>query len=235
MTPSSAAVTISVIVLAWGDEPYLTECVSSVLADPRPYVEVIVLDNGAQRAVGALPAHPQLRTVVAPRNLGFSGGCNEAARHAAGDVLVFLNSDAVVMPGAVAVLAAAVEDRSVGLASGSIRLADEPDVINSAGNPVNFLGVAWAGGFGELASAHCSRSEIASASGAFVAVRRDVWRELGGFDDDYFAYHEDVELSLRTWQAGLTVVHEPAAVAHHHYAFSRNPRKQYLCSSATDG
>jgi GT2 family glycosyltransferase len=55
-----------------------------------------------------------------------------------------------------------------------------------------------------------------------------VWDALGGFDSEYFAYCEDVYLSLRAWQAGLRVVHEPAAVVLHHYDFARNAAKHYL-------
>ncbi len=69
---------------------------------------------------------------------------------------------------------------------------------------------------------------MASISGAAFAVRREVWDELGGFDERYFAYAEDVYLSLRAWQAGYRVVHDPGAVVLHHYEFSRNPAKNYL-------
>jgi len=223
-----AQVAVSVIVLAWGSEPYLAGCVASVLADPDDSVELIVVDNGAEQAVSGLPSDPRLRVIVTGRNLGFSGGCNEGARHALGGTLVLLNSDARAEPGAVAALVSAVRDPAVGMASGSIRLADRPDLMNSAGNPVNFLGVVWAGAFGEPASLHDAPQDVPSASGAFLAIRREVWQQLGGFPAEYFAYHEDTELSLRCWQAGLRVVFEPSAVALHHYAFSRNPRKQYL-------
>jgi GT2 family glycosyltransferase len=69
---------------------------------------------------------------------------------------------------------------------------------------------------------------VASISGACFAVRRELWQRLGGFDDEYFAYHEDVDLSLRCWLSGRTVRYVPAAVAFHHYAFSRHAQKMYL-------
>ena len=65
-------------------------------------------------------------------------------------------------------------------------------------------------------------------SGAFFAVSRANWLDLGGFDESYFAYHEDIDLSLRAWQRGLTIQYVPDAVALHHYEFSRNPAKQFL-------
>lgn len=100
--------------------------------------------------------------------------------------------------------------------------------MNSTGNPVHFLMFSWVGGLGEPAAEHLQVSEIASISGATFAVRREVWERLGGFDPVYFAYCEDVDLSLRAWQSGLRVVFEPAAQVVHHYEFARNRAKNYL-------
>ncbi len=109
------------------------------------------------------------------------------------------------------------------------RLADDPMLLNTAGNPVHFLMFSWVGGLGSphrrsTRPAH----EVASVSGVTFAVRREVWHELGGFDDQYFAYCEDVDLSLRAWQAGYRVVVDPAAVVWHHYEYGRTPAKHYL-------
>ncbi len=227
---ASARPRISVVVLAYGEEPVLSECLAALLdgpASPATDVEVVLVDNGAA-AVADVRPHPHLTLVRPPRNLGFSGGCEVGAAHAAGSVLVFLNSDAVPEPGAVGALAAAVDDPTVGLACGSVRLADRPDVINTVGNPVHFTGVVWVGGYGDPASAHAQRGDVASVTGAFMALRREVWDELGGFPTEYFAYHEDSELSLRAWQHGYRVVYEPGAVVRHHYVHDRSPLKHFL-------
>lgn len=218
---------ISVVVLAYGPEPYLADCVRSVLDTAPADTDLVVVDNGSP-AVGGLAPDTRVQVVRPGRNTGFSGGCNAGARAATGDVLVFLNSDATVGPGAVEALARAVEDPTVALASGGVRLADQPDRMNTVGNPVHYLGIVWAGGFGDPAADHPSRREVTTASGAFLAVRRTVWQELGGFPEEYFAYHEDTELSLHARLRGHRVLFEPAAVAWHHYEFARNPMKQYL-------
>lgn len=220
--------TVSVIVLAYGVEEHLDSCVRAVLNQAGEGSEVLVVDNGAASAVDRLPDHARLRVIRPGANLGFAGGCNEAARHASGDVLVFVNSDAVLADGALARLTEAVTITEVGLACGGVRLADRPDAMNSVGNPVHFVGLAWAGGLGEPASGHTRVVDVPSICGAFFAVRRDVWTALGGFPAEFFCYHEDVELSLRARQRGLRLIMEPAAVAFHHYEFSRNPRKMYL-------
>jgi GT2 family glycosyltransferase len=191
--------------------------------------DIVVVDNEASPGpLAAVRSMPGVRILAPGRNLGFAGGCNFAAEHATGEVLVFVNSDAEVRPGALPALVRRVGDPGIGLASASIRLADDPDLLNSAGNPVHFLMFSWVGGFREPALRHAEVSEVASITGVAFAVRREVWDMLGGFDPDYLAYCEDVDLSLRAWQAGLRVVHEPEAVVLHHYDFARNPAKLYL-------
>jgi GT2 family glycosyltransferase len=219
----------SVIVLGYGAEAYLTECLAALDQELDEDDELLLVDNGIV-ADDANPVTVPPRTVRLGdgANLGFAGGCNHAASRASGDVLVFVNSDAVVRPGGVAALVAAAEEPSIGIASGCLRLADQPDRINSAGNPLQFAGMTWAGACGEPASAHQERGAVAVATGGFFAVRRDVWDALGGFEPAYFAYHEDTDLSLRCWMAGWRVEYIPESVADHHYEFSRNPRKMYL-------
>lgn len=223
----------SVIVLAYGDEPLLQQCVDAVLAsrstDGAPLaLEVLVVDNGSP-AVSRLAEQPRVRVLAMGRNTGFAGGCNAGARAASdADHLVFLNSDALVEPEAVHHLLEALRRQGGGLACGSVRLLDQPETVNSVGNPVHYLGIAWAGGHGEPADRHTAPTGVASVTGAFFGLGRTDWEALGGFDETYFAYHEDVELSLRAHQRGLPVRYVPEAVALHDYVFSRNPDKYYL-------
>jgi GT2 family glycosyltransferase len=223
-----APVRVSVVVLAWGDEPVLEEAVHAVLASEGVDVDVVLVDNGCTS--DAVPRLAALRgvTVLTPgENLGFAGGCNLGASRARGEVLAFVNGDAVVRPDALAHLAEALDD-SVGLATASLRIHGDEAVVNSAGNPVHYLGLSWAGGLGRPATAYAAPADVASASGAATACRADRFRALGGFCEPMFAYCEDTELSLRCWQRGWRVVYVPDAVVTHRYEFSRNPRKLYL-------
>src|SRR5262249_11883301 len=154
-------------------------------------LELILVDNGAP-SVAQIPPDPRVHQLHPPRNLGFAGGCNLATRHAQGQWLVFLNSDAVVAADAVAALVEPLLDGRVGLATGSIRLAAGRNIMNTAGNPVHFTGVAWAGGLGEDSDRHTLPRQVTCVSGAFFAISRANWLDLGGFDESYFAYHEDV-------------------------------------------
>ena len=98
--------------------------------------DIVVVDNDAAPGpVEAVRGMPGVRVLSAGRNLGYAGGCNYAASHATGDVLVFVNSDALVQPGALAALVRRVAEPDVGLASASIRLAEDPAGAQHRGQP----------------------------------------------------------------------------------------------------
>lgn len=218
---------ISAVVLAYGEEAYLTDCVSSVLASGE-VSELIVVDNGARVAVDALPPDARLRVLRPGTNLGFAGGCNYAVAHARFATIVFVNSDVRMDSAVPRILRDAVAPDEVGLACAQVRLGDEPDLLNSSGNPITYLMFSWAGNLGSPAVEHGAAGEVVGISGATFAIRHEVWEELGGFDETYFAYGEDMDLSLRAWLFGYRVRYEPAAVVWHYYEFSRNPLKMYL-------
>ena len=220
---------MSAVVLAYLDEPWLERSVRALLDSTDVDVEVVLVDNGCTTgAVDRLAAEPGVVVVRPGRNLGFAGGCAAGAAVATGDVLALVNGDAVVEPGALAALVAAAAEPGVGVATASVRLAGDPDRLNTAGNPLHYLGLVWSGGFGEPAAAYAERRQVPLASGAACALRRSLWVELGGFPPEYFAYHEDAELSWRCRQRGLSVVYVPEAVVVHRYEFSRTATKQYL-------
>jgi GT2 family glycosyltransferase len=227
-TGPPAAADVTAVVLAYGAEPVLREAVCAILASTGVNVTVVVVDNGCDAtALAGVRTLPGVLVVNDGTNLGFAGGCNFGASHAHTRYLAFVNSDAIVAPNCLAELVAVAADPAVGLVSGSIRLAEDPDRINSAGNPVHFLFFSWAGGLGDPAASHDQLTPVASISGATFAARTDFWAELGGFDSAYFLYGEDVDISLRTWQLGYMVMFAPGAVSVHHYQFSRNPEKFY--------
>jgi GT2 family glycosyltransferase len=220
----------SVVVLGFGAEDHLEACLASVVEQLPPDGECILVDNGILRGAQRRAAWGPRVTVVGDgsANTGFAGGCNLGATHARGDVLVFLNSDAVLRPGALQALVLAAGDPRAGVVCGCLRLAEQPDLVNSVGNPLQFLGLTWAGECGSPAVEHLDRHEVAVATGGFFALSRATWEALGGFDPVYFAYHEDTDLSVRAWLSDRRVEVLPEAVADHFYEFSRNPLKMYL-------
>jgi GT2 family glycosyltransferase len=220
---------VTAVVLAYGDEPWLVAAVQAVVASTGVSIDAVVVDNGAAaEAIDKVKGLDRVRVLTPVANTGFAGGCGLGAAEAVGQYLAFINSDAIVSPEALARLTEVAAEPGVGLAMGSIRLADTPELMNSAGNPVHISGLCWAGGFKEPASSHAERRPVTSGSGCCFVIRRELWERLGGFAPEYFAYHEDTELSMRLWQRGLSVEFVPDAVVLHHYEFSRNKNKLYL-------
>ncbi|HET7802093.1 MAG TPA: glycosyltransferase family 2 protein [Humibacillus xanthopallidus] len=219
----------SVIVLGFGAESHLESVLSAIDADCITDDEIILVDNGIESRRARQDAWPsRVRVVGDGRNTGFAGGCHRGAEAAEGDVFVFVNSDAVIRRGTLDALTRGTLEPGVAIACGRLLLADQPDLVNSVGNPLHFSGISWAGSCGEAATAHETEQDVTVATGGLLAMSRDMWDALGGFDEMYFAYNEDTDLSLRAWLRGWRVLYVPDAVAEHHYEFGRSPLKMYL-------
>jgi GT2 family glycosyltransferase len=214
---------LSVVVVAYHSGPALARCLNALRHDV-PEANVIVVDNGG--AEDDIDAEWERLHVVTPdENLGFAAGANRGAAETDDDVLVFLNPDTVVAPGALRRLRKRLEDPAVGIAMARLQLLGRPGVLNSGGTVVHVSGLAWAGRFGQPAEDIRAVEDIAAASGAALAIRRETFDALGGFTPELFMYQEDVELSWRAHLSGLRVVVDPTADVLHEYDFGRHTTK----------
>lgn len=217
-----------VVVLAWQDEPYLVECVGSILTSVDVNVRLVLVDNGCTpEHLAAVPPDDRIEILRPGRNTGFAGGCNLGVDALDTEFVALVNSDCVLRPNTLSLLAAEAAQAGVGPVMAGIRLAEPPHLVNSAGNPVHLIGLSWAGGM-DTVETRTEPYDVTGASGACLLMASSVWKTLGGFDEEYFAYLEDTELSLRAWRLGLSARCVPSAVALHHYEFSRNSHKMYL-------
>jgi GT2 family glycosyltransferase len=220
--------TLSVIVVTFRHGEALRGPLEAVAGQLRDGDELIVVDNdssdGTADAVRELA--PRARLVATGANLGFAAGCNAGAAVAGGELLVILNPDAMPLPGwGEAIRRPWRQGR--GWAAWQALVADSGATeINSAGNPIHFTGIVWAGGHGEpIATAPAAPAEVPCLSGACLAIPLATWRRLGGFPERFFLYHEDVDLSLRLRLEGGTLGIEPAAVVDHDYEFGAREHK----------
>ncbi len=209
---------VSVVIVAFGEERLLRECVESVLSSRGVDPELILVDNGCTSPIlSTFKEHPKIQVVEAGRNAGFAGGVALGVAFSDAEFLCLINSDAIVHEDALAALLRRALDPSVGIVTASLRLRSDPTRVNSAGNPLHVLGFVWAGGLGEDEHLHASPKTVATASGAAMILRRSTWDALGGFEPRFFMYAEDVDISLASWQHGLAVVYEPQAIVLHDY------------------
>jgi len=218
--------TLSVLIVAYDSRDDLTKTLPALLAELSDGDELIVVDNkpgdGSAELVRELA--PTARIVEPGGNSGFAGGCNAGAAEASGDLLVILNPDAAPRPGfGEAIRRPWVEER--GWDAWQALVTDgRGELVNSAGNPVHFTGIVWAGDHGRPLG-ETPASEVTAASGACLAISLESWRRLDGFPAEFFMYHEDVDLSVRLWSAGGAVGIEPSAVVAHAYEFGANADK----------
>ena len=219
--------TLSVLIVAYESRDDLAKTLPALLRELGADDELILVDNkpGDGSVELARELAPQARIVSPGRNTGFAGGANAGAEVARGDLLVLLNPDAVPQPGwGEAIRRPWQEER--GWAAWQALVADgRMETINSAGNPIHFTGIVWAGGHGRPLGEAPPPGEVSAASGACLAIRIDEWRRVGGFPSEFFMYHEDVDLSVRLRMVGGTVGIEPTAVVAHDYDFSASADK----------
>ncbi|NTW02349.1 MAG: glycosyltransferase family 2 protein [Oscillochloris sp.] len=227
--PEHVAPSVSVVVVSYNSSDYLAPCLTALLADASPEIEIIVFDNQSSDSSQELveDRFPQVRLVRSSRNLGFGEGNNAAVARARGDYLAFLNPDTIVSPGWLVPLVAALEaDPKAGLATARIVLHDRTDLLNTAGNSVHISGLTLCRGMGRPVAAYPA-GEVAAVSGAAFIMRRSLFMALGGFDSAFFMYMEDTDLTWRARLAGYSCRYVPDAVVAHHYQLRFGPRKIY--------
>jgi GT2 family glycosyltransferase len=185
----------------------------------RLAAEVIVVDNASGLPVAELlRRHPTTRRVVADRNVGFAAGCRLGAEAARAPALLFVNDDAVVEPEAPLLLAQALARAEPDVVAVAGRLTDLAGERNDFSDGfLTFDGHAFQNEVGKRVEALAGSApgeERLFACGGLMAVRRGEFLS-SGFDEDYFAYLEDVDFGWRQWIFGRRIVAEPRARARH--------------------
>jgi len=209
---------VSVIIPTLRAEDDLLSCLVSIESDLKaPPHEVIVVFNGPMPAdIELAKHHATARAVQAQTNLGFAAACNLGAREAIGDTYVFLNDDMTVRQGWVRNLVSAMESGESSAVGGRILSADGKKV-DFAGGSVNLLGWGFQMGHGEPAGEDdfVAHQRLPFACGGNFAVRAKTFDEVGGFDGDYFAFYEDVDLGWRLRLMGHEIGYTDDAVVLH--------------------
>jgi GT2 family glycosyltransferase len=209
----------SVVLVAHNAGDFLRDCIASIYST-QPEVEVVLVDNAStDGAVERIRSEfPAVRIVQNEQNAGFGAGNNLGVVHAMGEFIVFLNPDTVVTHGWLEMLVYPLaEDPTVGLVTPKVLRRDKPDSINVAGLNVHLSGISMCRGLGLPRAALDEVAEVAAISGVAFAARRDVFEIIGGFDEDFFLYLEDVDLSLQVWLVGYRCLYVPGMAVQHDY------------------
>ena len=214
MTPE-----ISIVIVTWNGRRFLDACLTGVAAQEGVSAETILVDNASTDGTAEYvrERYPWVRLVVLPENRGFAGGNNAGAREARGRLLALLNNDTVPDPGWLRALQAGIDERAgYALATSRIVYMHDPSVIDSAGDGYLRWGAAFKHHHGGPSSAVDQSREVFGVCGAACLFPRAVFEELGGFDEDFFASHEDVDLSYRARLLGYRCRYVADARVRHH-------------------
>ena len=234
-SPSEAPkITVSALVVNYSRADLLEQCLRSVLHALTPLdgpTELVVVDNGStDHSLSMVRSEfPDARVVPLAENRGFAGGANAGIQSARGEWILLLNNDATIEPSAIAAMISAAETQeNVGSVAALMLFADRPDTVNSAGIAVDRLGVAVDRLVGSpRALAGSKVVEVFGASGGAALYRRAMLKKLGGFDESFFAFLEDVDLAWRARMEGWRAVLAPSAVVLHHHSATARHRSDF--------
>lgn len=204
---------VAVVILNYNGERLLPACLAALAAQTHPPAEVLVADNGSRD--GSLAHvrahHPDVAVVELGRNHGFAGGANRGVAATGAPWVCVLNSDATPAPDWLAQLAAAPRDERT-WALGSVLVSAASGRIESAGDQYAPAGYAYKLLRDRpLTELPAEPYRVFAAPGAAPVFRRDVFDALGGYEERFFLYYEDVDLAFRAVLAGYHALLVPAA------------------------
>jgi len=202
----------------------------AIAAQLRPGDSVTIVDSGSSDhgAEVARAAIPEATVLDAGGNVGFAGGCNIGVAATNAELVLLLNPDAVAAAGCLDALRAAADHHPDWGAWQALVALEDRRTVNTDGNLVHWLGFGWAGGLGTpIAEIDHADRTVGFPSGAAMVIRRDAWVATGGFEDHYFMYGEDMDLSLRLRLAGYGLGVVPSAVVEHDYSFTKGDYKWF--------
>jgi GT2 family glycosyltransferase len=220
MKQASESMNLSVVIPNWNGLEDLPACLDSLLAQTQKH-RIIVVDNGSKD--GSLEFlqqnYPQIELIVHQKNKGFAGGVNAGIRKVIADgddFVALLNNDAIADKDWLKNLAndlAANED--TGIATCKFMSFDKTH-LDSTGDLYTSWGLPYPRGRGEpVTDKYDDRVQVFGASGGASLYRVGMLKEIGLFDEDFFAYYEDVDISFRAQLAGWKIRYVPEALAYH--------------------
>lgn len=210
---------ITVIIVYWNGVNYIDRCLNALFAQTFQDFEVVLVDNGStDNFIDDIEKRwPSLQILRLEQNLGFAAANNIAAKKARGEWLALLNTDAFPRPGWLAALLQAADEHPDLFFFTSCQIqANNPDLLDGTGDEYNIGGIAWRRQFAmPVEDAVQVVDEVFSACGAAAFYPKGAFVSVGGFDEDFFSYLEDVDLGFRLRLKGFRCLYVPQAQVLH--------------------
>ena len=240
---SVAEPSVSAIIVNWNHGHLLPDCLDALLAQDYSKLDITIVDNASQDGSPEWIVHsyPSVRLCAFPSNLGFSAALNWGVRHTEGDFVLSLNPDIIVKKDFVAELAeASIQDDESGIFAPKLLQAENPALLDSTGLFIDRRRRPFDRGQGEPDTGqYDALSDVFGACGAAALYRRTMLRDLEVgrecFDESFFAYYEDADLSWRAQLLGWRSVYASRAVAIHDRGWGDTLQKRGRASKDAQG
>jgi GT2 family glycosyltransferase len=210
---------VSVVIPNWNGKRFLAGCLDSLLTQNYERCEIIIVDNGSHDgSVEFIKTnYPQVELIQFEHNTGFSVAVNAGIRASRGEYISLLNNDTVCEPNWLSELIAALKKHpEIGSVGCKMLAYDDRTLLDGAGDGYRRGGLPGRIGHREKDSGQFNEPRyILGACGGAAVYRRCLFEDIGLFDEDYFAYLEDVDLGLRAQSAGFKCLYVPSAVMYH--------------------
>ena len=211
-----ASVPVSVVIPTWRGAAWLPRCLEALSRQTcRPW-EVVLIQNGGSALEISTPSELSLRLHQNPTNRGFAAAVNQGIWMTRAPYVAVLNDDAFPEPGWLESLLEAMEaDPEIGACASLMVFDHRPEIVQSAGIAIDRAAIAWDRLRGHPVAQAQAPGEVFGASAGAALYRRAMLEALGGFDERFFAYLEDVDLAWRAQIAGWRCVYVPSARVRH--------------------
>jgi GT2 family glycosyltransferase len=211
---------VSVIIVNWNGEPFLERCLTALMAQTVKPHETILVDNASSDgSIEIARRFPFVRLIALDRNTGFAQGNNMAIEAASEDSewIALINPDAFAEPRWLeALLETAESNPGFDMFGSKLINATDPALLDGAGDAYHVSGLVWRLGHGSPVPISVENErEVFSPCAAAALYRHSALHKLGGFDENYFCYVEDVDLGFRLRLAGYRCLYVPQSVAYH--------------------
>lgn len=222
-------VEVTVVIPNYNGIRFLKECLDSVFVQEpgTPEYDVLVVDNGSSDgSVDMLrESYPRVQVEALPENTGFCHAVNIGLQRSTAPYVLLLNNDTKVKPGFIKNMCHAIESRPNAFSvSAKMLMWDDPELIDDAGDRYCVFGWAFARGKGRQARLYCEPCEIFASCGGAAIYRKSLFAEIGYFDEEHFAYLEDLDIGYRARIFGYRSYYEPGAEVIHYGSASSGSR-----------